>query len=57
MKVIIKVAFKSQSRGKMVEKWLQENVNISPKNCNLQKLFISINKKDKFVTEENILGC
>ena len=30
-KVIIKVIVKSQGRDKMAEKWLQENVNISPK--------------------------
>ena len=53
----MKVIFESQGRGKMTEKWLHKNVNISPKKTNLQKLFININKKDKFVTEENILGC
>ena len=31
VKVITKVVFKSQGKGKMAEKWLQENVNISPK--------------------------
>ena len=41
----MKVIFESQGRGKMAEKWLHKNVNISPKNCNLQKLFINITKK------------
>ena len=27
----MKVIFESQGRGKMVEKWLHKNVNISPK--------------------------
>ena len=31
VKVNIKVVFESQGRGKMAERWLQENVNISPK--------------------------
>ena len=53
----MKVIFESQGRGKMTEKWLHKNINISPKKTNLQKLFININKKDKFVTEENISGC
>ena len=28
----MKVVFESQGKGKMAEEWLQENVNISPKN-------------------------
>ena len=57
MKAIIKVVFESQGRAKMAEKWLQVML-ISPlKKCNLRKLFIDTNKKDKFVTEGNISAC
>ena len=52
----MKVIFESQGRGKMAEKWMHKNVNISPKKkCNLQKIFLTQTKK-KFVTEENISG-
>ena len=57
MKVIIKVVFESQGRGKMAEKWLQENANISPKKTVTAKTFYKHKQKDKFVTEENISGC
>ena len=57
-KVIMKVLFESQGKVKMAEKWLHKNFIISPKkNCNLQKLFINIIKKDSFITEENISRC
>ena len=56
MKVIVKVVFESQGRGKMAEKWLQENVNISPKKVVTCESVINVNIKDKFVTEENISG-
>ena len=56
MKVIVKVVFESQGRGKMAEKWCQENVNISPKKVVTCESVINVNIKDKFVTEENISG-
>ena len=40
VKVIIKVVFESQGRGKMAEKWLQENANISPKKTVTCKNFL-----------------
>ena len=50
--MIVKVIFESQGRGKMAEKWFHKNVNSSPNKAN-----INLNKKDRFVTGENISGC
>ena len=38
--MIIKVVFEFQGRDKMVEKWLQENTNISPKKAVTCKNFL-----------------
>ena len=39
-KVIVKVIFESQVRGKMAEKWLHKNVNVSPKKTVKRKNFL-----------------
>ena len=53
----MKVIFEFQGRGKMAEKGFHKKVNISPKKTvTCKKLFIKINKKENFVTEEDILG-
>ena len=50
----MKVIFESQGRGKMVEKWLHKNVNISPKKAVTCETFYKHKQKKRDLLQVKI---